>query len=111
MARTPAYTLQIICSDARYVSYAFFCRAQYVMRRFEEYGIKAHLASYEVLLSYPLKRELNLVGPTQFTALLRESVPGEDPTSRSSAEVDTFLAYAPSGEMVLRIIDQNFQGG
>jgi N-acetylated-alpha-linked acidic dipeptidase len=89
---------------------SLLCRVQYVMRKFEEYGIKAHLASYEVLLSYPLKRELNLVAPTQFTALLSESVPGEDPASRSPKEVDTFLAYAPSGEMVLRVVHQVFQG-
>lgn len=67
------------------------------MQKFKEYGIKAHMTSYDVLLSYPLKRELHMLAPIEFSPLLRESVEGEDPQSRSPKEVDTFLAYAKSG--------------
>ena len=69
------------------------------MQRFQEYGIQTHMTSYDVLLSYPLKRELHLLAPVQFNPLLRESVDGEDAKSRSPKEVDIFLAYTKSGEL------------
>ena len=87
------------------LSYPFLdrdlCRAQYVMQKFKEYGIKTHMTSYDVLLSYPLKRELHMLAPIEFSPLLRESVKEEVPQSRSTKEVDTFLAYAKSGGFTL----------
>ncbi|GAQ83136.1 hypothetical protein KFL_001370060 [Klebsormidium nitens] len=82
--------------------------AHYVMQKFREYGIKTHMTSYDVLLSYPLKRELHMLAPVEFSPLLRESVKEEVPQSRSPKEVDTFLAYSKSGDVTGDVVYANY---
>ncbi|KAL4374734.1 hypothetical protein HN51_008557 [Arachis hypogaea] len=75
--------------------------ANYVLKVFTSSNIPSHMASYHVLLSYPLSRSLLLTTTPQeppFSFSLKQEPYKSDPYAAVSGEVvPTFHAYAKSG--------------
>src|SRR6202166_4921264 len=46
--------------------------AEWLLGRFQEWGLDAHIESFDVLFPTPKERHLELVAPTHFTAKLQE---------------------------------------
>ncbi|KAJ7555764.1 hypothetical protein O6H91_05G054000 [Diphasiastrum complanatum] len=87
-----------------------FVTASYVHSVFESYGLTAHYADYNVLLTYPLNRSLSLTltnGTTFNFSLTEEPVEG-DPYSHNPRAIPTFLAYSPSGEITAEVVYANY---
>eukprot|EP00898_Chlorokybus_atmophyticus_P008184 jgi/Chlat1/8367/Chrsp80S09218 len=82
--------------------------ALYVKSKFEQYGLDAHLTSYDVLGTYPLKRSLTAVYPHHFNAILKEAAYNEDPQTADPRVVDTFAGYSPSGDVISKVVYANY---
>jgi N-acetylated-alpha-linked acidic dipeptidase len=73
--------------------------AEYVAARFREYGLETEVPSYDVLLSYPRKVEVEMVAPRAVTLGRREEPIPEDPSSADPGASGPWHAYAKSGEV------------
>jgi N-acetylated-alpha-linked acidic dipeptidase len=55
--------------------------AQWILARFKEWGLDAHIESFDVLFPTPKTRVVEMVEPVKFTAKLEEPALSIDPTS------------------------------
>eukprot|EP01018_Ginkgo_biloba_P002095 Gb_06073 [translate_table: standard] len=89
-----------------------FETAEYVLNTLRGYGLDAHYRDYEVLLSYPLSRQLSLslAGGHMMQFELRERELEGDPSSKSSKAVPPFHAHSPSGSVAGEVVYVNYGG-
>src|SRR5476651_1177344 len=67
--------------------------AEKILQKYKSFGMDAHIESYTVLYPTPKTRVLELTGPTQYTAILKEpAVPG-DATSGQANQLPTYNAW------------------
>jgi N-acetylated-alpha-linked acidic dipeptidase len=81
--------------------------AEYVAARFREYGLETDVPSYDVLLSYPRKVELEMVAPRAMSLARREEPLPEDPSSSDPTASGPWHAYAKSGEVEADVVYVN----
>ena len=55
--------------------------AEWILARFKQWGLDAHIERFDVLFPTPKERVVELVAPTRFVAKLREPAVKGDPTS------------------------------
>src|SRR5580693_2232030 len=60
--------------------------AEWILARFKEWGLDAHIETFNVLFPTPKVRVLEMVEPTKFTAKLEEPALAVDPTSNQKSE-------------------------
>lgn len=82
--------------------------AEYVLRNFKEWGLDAHIEEFEALLPYPTSRQLEMIEPKHFTAMLREPAVAQDPDSGEPHQLPTFNAYSASGDVTGEVIYANY---
>ncbi len=83
--------------------------ADWMVEQFRSWGYEAELAEYHVLFPTPRVRELELLGPTQYTAQLREPTLGEDRTSGIEEDrLPTYNAYAADGDVTGELVYVNY---
>ncbi|CAK9172715.1 unnamed protein product [Ilex paraguariensis] len=86
--------------------------AAYVLSILTSYNIGSHIASYDVLLSYPVSRSLTLTRPPPnppITFDLRQEIYDGDPYADVADEVmPTFHAYAKSGTVSGPVLYVNY---
>src|SRR5208283_3027309 len=69
--------------------------AEWILAKFKEWGLDAHIETFEVLFPTPKSRALELVAPERFTAKLEEPALAIDPTSNQKSEqLPTYNAYS-----------------
>lgn len=79
--------------------------------KFEEYGWKATIDTYDVFVSYPESHSLSLLdakGRTIYNAPLKEDVIPDDPTTHGNDTIPTFLSYAANGNVTAEYIYANY---
>ncbi len=82
--------------------------AEYALGLLQEWGLDAHIETFQALMPYPTKRVVELVEPTHFVARLKEpAVPG-DPTSGQTTQVATYNAYSASGSATAPLVYVNY---
>jgi N-acetylated-alpha-linked acidic dipeptidase len=81
--------------------------AEYVAARFREYGLETEIATYDVLLSWPRRVDVELVGPEPARLANTEDPVAEDPDSRNPAVSGPWHAYAKSGEAEAEVVYVN----
>ncbi len=84
--------------------------AEWLLARFKEFGLDAHIETFSVLFPTPKERLVELVdGGPHFTAKLQEPpVPG-DPTSDQTAEqLPTYNAYSIDGDVTGPLVYVNY---
>jgi N-acetylated-alpha-linked acidic dipeptidase len=84
--------------------------AEWLLARFKEFGLDAHIETFSVLFPTPKERLVELVdGGPHFTAKLQEPpVPG-DPTSDQTAEqLPTYNAYSIDGDVTAPLVYVNY---
>ena len=83
--------------------------AEFMAELFESWGYDTEIAEYQVLLPTPKTREIELVGPTTYTAGLREDTLPEDP---STAVRETLLApynaFSIDGDVEAELVFVNY---
>ncbi|MGB9434204.1 MAG: hypothetical protein WBQ89_18310, partial [Candidatus Acidiferrum sp.] len=84
--------------------------ADWLLGKFKEFGLDAHIETFSVLFPTPKERLVELVdGGPHFTAKLQEPpVPG-DPTSDQTAEqLPTYNAYSIDGDVTAPLVYVNY---
>ncbi len=78
------------------------------MAKYKSYGFDAHIETYTVLFPTPKTRQLELEGPTKYTALLKEpAVPG-DATSGQANQLPTYNAWSADGDVTGSLVFVNY---
>lgn len=84
---------------------------QWTADKFEEYGLKSTIDTYDIFVSYPEDHALHLLdksGKTVYLAPLEEDEIDEDETSKGEGRVPTFLAYAANGNVTSQYVYANY---
>ncbi len=84
--------------------------AEWILSKFKEFGLDAHIESFSVLFPTPKERLVELVeGGPHFTAKLQEPVVPEDPTSSQTKEqLPTYNAYSIDGDVTAPLVYVNY---
>ena len=83
--------------------------AEWILARFKEWGLDAHIETFDVLFPTPKVRLLEMVEPTRFTAKLEEPALAVDPTSNQKSEqLPTYNAYSIDGDVTAPLVFVNY---
>jgi N-acetylated-alpha-linked acidic dipeptidase len=83
--------------------------AEWLLARFQEWGLDAHIESFDVLFPTPKERRVEMIAPTRFVATLAEPPVAVDPTSNQRAEqLPTYNAYSIDGDVTGRLVYVNY---
>jgi N-acetylated-alpha-linked acidic dipeptidase len=83
--------------------------AEWLLARFKEAGLDAHIEEFSVLFPTPKKRVLELIAPVKFTAKLEEPEVKGDPTSgQADEQLPTFNAYSVDGDVTAPLVYANY---
>ena len=83
--------------------------AEWILSRFKEWGLDAHIETFDVLFPTPKQRQLELVAPTHFTARLEEPTVAVDPTSsQHNEQLPGYNAYSIDGDVTAPLVYVNF---
>lgn len=88
-----------------------FGLVQWTRDKFEEYGLKASIDTYDVYVSYPESHALSLLdssGKVVYEAPLVEDEIPEDSTSSGEGLVPTFVAYGANGNVTAEYVYVNY---
>ena len=83
--------------------------AEWILARFKEWGLDAHIETFNVLFPTPKVRVLEMIEPTKFTAKLEEPALAVDPTSNQKSEqLPTYNAYSIDGDVTAPLVFVNY---
>ncbi len=83
--------------------------AEWILAQFKDWGLDAHIESFEVLFPTPKERIVELVAPSRFTAKLQEPTVPADPTSSQHEEqLPTYNAYSADGDVTAPLVYVNY---
>jgi N-acetylated-alpha-linked acidic dipeptidase len=83
--------------------------AEWILERFKEWGLDAHIETFQVLFPTPKMRVLEMLEPTKFTAKLDEPALPIDPTSNQKSEqLPTYNAYSIDGDVTAPLVFVNY---
>jgi N-acetylated-alpha-linked acidic dipeptidase len=84
--------------------------AEWLLSKFKEFGLDAHIETFSVLFPTPKERLVELVdGGPHFAAKLQEPPVPEDPTSNQTAEqLPTYNAYSIDGDVTAPLVYVNY---
>ncbi|MBI3667748.1 MAG: M28 family metallopeptidase [Acidobacteria bacterium] len=82
--------------------------ADYILKKYREWGLEAQIEEFETLLPTPVERSLELMEPEKFTAGLKEPAIAEDKDSSDEGQLPTFNAYSPDGDVAAQVVYVNF---
>jgi N-acetylated-alpha-linked acidic dipeptidase len=83
--------------------------AEWILTHFKEWGLEAHIETFDVLFPTPKVRVLEMIEPTKFTAKLEEPAIAIDPTSNQKLEqLPTYNAYSIDGDVTAPLVFVNY---
>jgi N-acetylated-alpha-linked acidic dipeptidase len=82
--------------------------AEWILSKFKEWGLDAHVENFDVLFPTPTERLLELVEPEHFRAQLKEPVIAEDPNSGDANQLPTYNAYSADGDVTGQLVYVNY---
>ena len=83
--------------------------AEWMLARFKEWGLDAHIENFDVLFPTPKERLVEMIEPTSFKAALEEPPLKVDPTSNQQAEqLPTYNAYSADGDVTAPLVYVNY---
>jgi N-acetylated-alpha-linked acidic dipeptidase len=83
--------------------------AEWILARFKDWGLDAHIERFDVLFPTPKVRVLEMLSPTKFTAKLEEPALAVDPTSNQKSEqLPTYNAYSIDGDVTGPLVFVNY---
>lgn len=93
-----------------------YSQAEWTKDRWEEWGVKSEIVSYDVYLNYPVDASVSVLEKPKnasdwkvaFKASLEEDIIKEDPTSSVANRVPTFHGYSASGNVTAPFIYVNY---
>jgi len=84
--------------------------AEWLLAKFREFGLDAHIETFDVLFPTPVERAVELVeGGPKFVAKLEEPAVAVDPTSsQRSEQLPTYNAYSIDGDVTAPLVFVNY---
>ena len=83
--------------------------AEWLLERFLEWGLDAHIENFEVLFPTPKERLLEMVAPEHFVAKIAEPTVAVDPTSgQHDEQLPTYNAYSIDGDVTGPLVYVNY---
>src|SRR5437879_2171070 len=83
--------------------------AEWMLSKFKEWGLDAHIETFDVLFPTPKERIVELVEPSRFQAKLQETALAIDPTSNQQSEqLPTYNAYSIDGDVTAPLVFVNY---
>jgi len=83
--------------------------AEWILGKFKEWGLDAHIETFNVLFPTPRERLVEMLAPTQFHAKLEEPALAVDPTSgQKSEQLPTYNAYSVDGDVTAPLVFVNY---
>ncbi len=84
--------------------------AEWILAKFKEFGLDAHIEQFDVLYPTPKERVVELVdGGPKFVARLEEPAIQEDPTSsQKNEQLPTYHAYSIDGDKTAPLVYVNY---
>lgn len=83
--------------------------AEWILSKFKEWGLDAHIESFKVLFPTPKRRLLEMIAPTRYGAKLQEPALAEDPTTNQKDEqLPTYNAYSRDGDVTAPLVYVNY---
>lgn len=83
--------------------------ADWLLSKFKEWGLDAHIETFNVLFPTPKERVVEMVAPTQFRAKLDEPALAVDSTSgQKSEQLPTYNAYSADGDVTAPLVFVNY---
>ena len=82
--------------------------AEWVANLFREWGYDVEIAEYQVLFPKPRVREVEMVAPERFRALLAEPILEADATSGVDGRLPTYNAYSADGDVTGELVYVNY---
>jgi N-acetylated-alpha-linked acidic dipeptidase len=83
--------------------------AEWLLSKFQEWGLDARIETFDVLFPTPKVRTLELLEPTRFTAKLAEPTVAVDPTSgQHDEQLPVYNAYSSDGDVTAPLVYANF---
>src|SRR5436190_3112016 len=83
--------------------------AEWILTKFKEWGLDAHIETFDVLFPTPKERVVELVEPGRFQAKLQEPALSIDPTSNQQSEqLPTYNAYSIDGDVTAPLVYVNY---
>src|SRR3982074_3123616 len=83
--------------------------AEWILARFKEWGLDAHIERFDVLFPTPKVRVVGMLAPIKFTAKLEEPGLAMDPTSNQKSEqLPTYNAYSIDGDVTGPLVFVNY---
>ncbi|MEO7053322.1 MAG: transferrin receptor-like dimerization domain-containing protein [Rhodanobacter sp.] len=82
--------------------------AEFMLKKFREWGWDAHIETFDVLYPTPKKVALELLGPQPFTATLREPPIAGDATSSLPGALPPYNVYGGDGDVTAELVYANY---
>jgi N-acetylated-alpha-linked acidic dipeptidase len=83
--------------------------AEWILGKFKEWGLDAHIETFEVLFPSPKNRTLELIAPEHFTARLAEpTVSGDSTSGQHDEQLPTYNAYSIDGDVTAPLVYVNY---
>ena len=83
--------------------------ADWILSKFKEWGLDAHIETFGVLFPTPKFRALEMIAPERFTAKLAEPTVPADPTSgQHDDQLPTYNAYSIDGDVTAPLVYVNY---
>jgi N-acetylated-alpha-linked acidic dipeptidase len=83
--------------------------AEFIARKYREWGYKTEIETYYVLFPTPAQRSLTMLDPVRFTASLEEPTLDEDATSgQKDEQLPSYNAYSIDGDVTAELVYVNY---
>lgn len=83
--------------------------AEWILSKFREWGLDAHIETFEVLFPTPKERRVEMLSPTRFVAALQEPAVAVDPSSgQRNEQLPTYNAYSADGDVTAPLVYVNY---
>ncbi len=102
--------MQLLAARPHHVGSAYDTQnAEWILSKFKEWGLDAHIETFKVLFPTPKRRLLEMTAPTEYIAKLQEPVVPEDPTTNQVDEqLPTYNAYSHDGDVTAPLVYVNY---
>jgi N-acetylated-alpha-linked acidic dipeptidase len=102
--------MQLLSARPHHVGSAYDKQnAEWILSKFKEWGLDAHIETFKVLFPTPKRRLVELLAPTHYVAKLQEPKLAEDPTSgQQDEQLPTYNAYSRDGDVTAPLVYVNY---
>lgn len=82
--------------------------AEKIYNKFKSFGWDTKIETFYVLFPTPVDRQLELLAPVKYTAILKEPAVAEDTTSGQQGQLPTYNAWGADGEVTAPLVFVNY---